>query len=179
MGQRRLLAHESEFVVPPRPRSPSGVTSTSPSTAATAFTSRRGTATLRTLSYLGSGGALDGLLFAVRWAEHVWPLPLAPGSTSQIRFRFQSDAHEVDEGSISMTSPCAPRDDGDRGAGAERPARRDRRLGPSDREQRRVAGGARRSRHPQRTPLRPETGGSSASSGGRADAACTNSAGRP
>jgi len=54
--------------------------------------------TWRTLSYLGSGGALDGLLFAVRWAEHVVPLPLAPGSTSQIRFRFQSDAHEVDEG---------------------------------------------------------------------------------
>jgi hypothetical protein len=54
--------------------------------------------TWRTLYYLGSGGALEGLLFSSRWAEHTVPLSLPPGSTSRIRFRFKSDDRENAEG---------------------------------------------------------------------------------
>ncbi len=52
----------------------------------------------RILYYLGSGGALDPLLFACRWAEHRLTLSLAPGTQSQLRFRFKSDARETAEG---------------------------------------------------------------------------------
>ncbi|MGD8395602.1 MAG: FlgD immunoglobulin-like domain containing protein, partial [Candidatus Eiseniibacteriota bacterium] len=59
------------------------------------------------LDYLGSGGALgggddsapDSLLFACDWAEHVYDLSdLTPGSTTQVRFRFETDATDTDEG---------------------------------------------------------------------------------
>jgi hypothetical protein len=52
----------------------------------------------RVLYYIGSGGALDPLLFINRWAEHKLPLDLEPGTPTQVRFRFKSDASAVAEG---------------------------------------------------------------------------------
>lgn len=65
-----------------------------------------------TLDYLGSGGALDSLLFMCDWAEHAYDLgSLTPGSTTQIRFRFKSDASGTDEGfyidDVSIRAPGA------------------------------------------------------------------------
>jgi hypothetical protein len=52
-----------------------------------------------TLEFIGSGGALDSTLFSCDWSEHVYPLDgLEPGSTTQVRFRFASDATDTDEG---------------------------------------------------------------------------------
>ena len=46
---------------------------------------------------LGSGGALDSLLFVSDWAEHRYDLDfLDPGATSQLRFRFVSDDVDTD-----------------------------------------------------------------------------------
>jgi hypothetical protein len=51
------------------------------------------------VDYLGSGGALDSLLFACDWAEHTYELlDLTPGSETQIRFRLVTDDSDYDEG---------------------------------------------------------------------------------
>jgi hypothetical protein len=51
------------------------------------------------IDYLGSGGALDSLLFVCGWAEHRYDLDfLTPGAISQLRFRFESDGADTAEG---------------------------------------------------------------------------------
>ncbi|MBD3337059.1 MAG: hypothetical protein GF355_16210 [Candidatus Eisenbacteria bacterium] len=52
-----------------------------------------------TLGYHGSGGALDSTLFVCDWAEYSYDLEgLTPGEWTQVRFRFESDGSDTDEG---------------------------------------------------------------------------------
>ncbi len=53
-----------------------------------------------TLDYIGSGGALDSLIgFWTDWAQYSYPLNfLSEGDTFRIKFRFNSDMEDVEEG---------------------------------------------------------------------------------
>jgi|GEM_PF-268579 len=52
-----------------------------------------------TLDFIGSGGALDSILFGNDWVEGSYALTSYPlGCTLQVRFRFVSDATDVAEG---------------------------------------------------------------------------------
>ena len=77
----------------------------------------------RTHAFLGSGGALDELLFTCDWTLYTFDLDhLVPGSTAQVRFRFESDEVDVAEGfyldDVRISSPVT--------TGVELP------LGPAD-----------------------------------------------
>jgi len=51
------------------------------------------------LDYFGSGGALPGSLFICDWTEYTYALDdLIPGSTTQVRFRFETDDTDTAEG---------------------------------------------------------------------------------
>ena len=52
----------------------------------------------RVLDYLGSGGALDSLLFVCGWAERAYDLGLEAGQTARVRFRLETDGSGHDEG---------------------------------------------------------------------------------
>ncbi|MBN2171738.1 MAG: T9SS type A sorting domain-containing protein [Candidatus Krumholzibacteriota bacterium] len=52
----------------------------------------------RVLDYLGSGGALDSMLFICGWAARVYDLDLDAGQTARVRFRLETDGSGHDEG---------------------------------------------------------------------------------
>ena len=83
-------------------------------------------ATIDTLDFIGSGGALDMLgSIGNDWLEYRYPLPGSAGDTLQIRFRFTSDATDVAEGvyidDVSVLVSDVPTDTGADDAGEELP----------------------------------------------------------
>jgi hypothetical protein len=73
------------------------------------------------LGYIGSGGALEGVLMGHDWAEYAYDLGwLSPGASTKVRFVFRSDGSQNAEGFCLddvVVSPCTrvsmPAGDGD------------------------------------------------------------------
>ncbi len=83
-------------------------------------------ATIDTLDFIGSGGALDMLgSIGNDWLEYRYPLPGSAGDTLQIRFRFTSDDADVAEGvyvdDVSVLVTDIPTDTGAVDPGEEVP----------------------------------------------------------
>ncbi len=83
-------------------------------------------ATIDTLDFIGSGGALDMLgSIGNDWLEYRYALPGNPGDTLQIRFRFTSDDADVAEGvyvdDVSVLITDTPTDTGTVDPGEEVP----------------------------------------------------------